>query len=530
MFHSNTPTHAQENPTNKWVVLVIVTFGFFMILLDTTVINVALQTLHVEFNSSLNETQWIISVYVLAMGIIMPLSGFLSRRFGTKRVYLAGLGIFAAGSLLCGLAPNLSLLIVFRIIQGLGGGITSPLGIALLLQSFPVKEHGAALGYHGIAALVAPALGPILGGWLVGMDLWRVIFFLNPPIALISMLLSLRYLHKDVHSGPKKLDLAGIITEVIGFGSILFGATMAANLGWLAKETIFWFALGILSLGAFVFIELRVAKEPILDLYLFKNRIFLNASLLGYVSVLALFGAEFLLPVYLQSLRGISPFNTGMILLPMAVTSGILTILSGKIYDRIGPRMLMITGFAILTLNTWQLSLLKADTSLTWIMVLLAFRGVALGLTAQTTMATSMSVIQPHDLPRGTSLSNATRQVAQSIAVAILATVLISTLSPQVKIYQSMLNAQASTSSNKGAVRGLCMLTPDLDATTGSAVTTGLTQDLHLSQQACEENMAGFDLTYKLTFYASLVALILGAFLPGWPFKWKGRHAMGEYI
>jgi DHA2 family multidrug resistance protein len=279
-----------------------------------------------------------------------------------------------------------------------------------------------------------------------------------------------------------------------------------------------------------VFIELRVAKEPILDLYLFKNRIFLNASLLGYVSVLALFGAEFLLPVYLQSLRGISPFNTGMILLPMAVTSGILTILSGKIYDRIGPRMLMITGFAILTLNTWQLSLLKADTSLTWIMVLLAFRGVALGLTAQTTMATSMSVIQPHDLPRGTSLSNATRQVAQSIAVAILATVLISTLSPQVKIYQSMLNAQASTSSNKGAVRGLCMLTPDLDATTGSAVTTGLTQDLHLSQQACEENMAGFDLTYKLTFYASLVALILGAFLPGWPFKWKGRHAMGEYI
>lgn len=168
MQHSPSTARPHENPPNKWVVLIIVTFGFFMILLDTTVINVALQTLHVEFNSSLNETQWIISVYVLAMGIVMPLSGFLTRKFGTKRIYLAGLGIFAVGSFLCGLAPNLSLLIVFRILQGIGGGITSPLGIALLLQSFPVKQHGTALGYHGIAALVAPALDPSWGaGWSV---------------------------------------------------------------------------------------------------------------------------------------------------------------------------------------------------------------------------------------------------------------------------------------------------------------------------------------------------------------------------
>lgn len=365
------------------------------------------------------------------------------------------------------------------------------------------------------------------------MNLWRVIFFLNPPIALISILLSLRYLHKDVHNGPRKLDLGGIITEVIGFGSILLGATMAANLGWLAKETIFCFALGILSLVVFVFIELWVAQEPILDLRLFGNRIFLNASLLGYVSVLALFGAEFLLPLYLQSLRGISPFKTGLILLPMALTSGILVILSGRIYDRIGPRMLMITGFAILTVNTWQLSLLKADTQITWIMILLAFRGIALGLTAQTTMATAMSVIQQHDLPRGTSLSNATRQVAQSIAVAILATVLVSTLSPEVRALQSTINTQASArSSTDGAIHGLCVLPPVLATSAGNTTIPSPSEPLQntvLMKQACEENMAGFDRTYKLTFYASLVALILGAFLPGWPFKWKGRRAMVEY-
>jgi DHA2 family multidrug resistance protein len=527
-MHSSLPaTHTQDNSTNKWVVLVIMSLGFFMILLDTTVMNVALPTLREEFKSSFDDTQWIISVYTLAMGITTPLTGYLSRRFGSKRIYLLGLGIFACGSLLCGMSPNLSLFIVFRIIQGIGGGITAPLGIALLLQSFPIKEHGTALGYHGIAALVAPALGPILGGWLVGMDLWRVIFYLNPPIALISILLSLRFLHKDVHSGPRQLDLAGIITEVIGFGSILLGATMAADLGWQAKETIFWLALGILSLAAFAFIELRVAKEPILDLRLFGNRIFLNASLLGYVSVLALFGAEFLLPIYLQSLRGITPFQTGLILLPMAVTSGILVILSGRIYDRIGPRPLLIAGFAILALNTWQLSILNRDTPMTWIMVLLAMRGIALGLTAQTTMATSFSVIKPHDLPRGSSLSNSTRQVVQSIAVAILATILVSRLSPQVKTMQSEFNAQTP------AGQGLCSpantVGVNADIPSGQSPTvTALSSNL--TEQACVEYLAGFDRTYKLTFYASLVALILGAFLPGWPFKWKGRHTMIDYI
>jgi DHA2 family multidrug resistance protein len=531
MFHNRVDQNALPSPANKWAVLVIVSFGFFMILLDTTVINVALQTLRLEFKSSLHETQWIISVYVLAMGIVMPLTGYLSRRFGSKRMYLLGLGIFALGSFLCGLSPNLTLLIIFRVVQGIGGGITSPLGIALLLQSFPVKEHGTALGYHGIAALVAPALGPILGGWLVGMNMWRVIFFLNPPIAFISILLSIQFLHKDMHSGPRRLDLAGILTEVIGFGSILYGATLAASLGWLARETLFWFGLGILSLAAFVIIELFIAREPILDLRLFGNRIFLNSSMLGYVSVLALFGAEFLLPVYLQSLRGFSPFRTGLILLPMAVTSGILVILSGRIYDKIGPRMLMVVGFTILAINTWQFSMLQADTSILWIMGLLALRGVALGLTAQTTMATSMSVIKPHDLPRGTSLSNSTRQVAQSIAVAILATVLVSSLSPEVKALQSNLNSQASEVSKEGAVQGLCMTSSSVNSPpVYSAISSPSepSQNMKLIQKACEENLAGFDKTYKLTFYAALVALMLGAFLPGWPLKWTGRHSITE--
>ena len=173
----------------KWKVLSTVIFGIFMVILDTTVVNVAFQTLREEFGGNLGDTQWIISIYVLALGISTPLAGFLANRFGAKKIYLGGLGLFVLGSLLCGLSPSLNFLTVARAVQGAGGGIAMPLGTALLLQAFPPREQGTALGIFGIAALVAPALGPILGGWLVDQDLWRVIFFINPPIALIGILL-----------------------------------------------------------------------------------------------------------------------------------------------------------------------------------------------------------------------------------------------------------------------------------------------------------------------------------------------------
>jgi EmrB/QacA subfamily drug resistance transporter len=511
-------------------VLATVIFGFFMMLLDTTVINVAFPALRAEFGSSLGEAQWIISVYVLTIGITTPLAGFLANRFTSKAVYVAGLAVFALGSLLCGLSTSLYQMVAFRALQGIGTGLTMPLGVSLLLQAFPVEEHGSALGIYGIAAVVAPALGPVLGGWLVSLNLWRVIFFINPPIGLLGVLLGLRYLRSHESRERPPLDLWGIITEVIGFGAILYAASIAADQGWAAPATFLWFGIGAAGLIAFTLVELFVARVPLLDLRLFRNRIFLNASLLGYVAVMALFGAEFLLPIYLQSLRGRSALETGLILLPMAISSGILLMLSGRLYDRIGPRPLMVTGFAILSVNTWQLAMVRADTSITWIMFLLLLRGIALGLTAQTTMVASLSQVPMHDLPRGSALNNATRNVVQSIGVAVLATVLASTLSPQVKNLQ---NQFAGTGPVVGATQtgGLCgaavataTVTEQASQASGAAQAGG---QAALLQQACQENVAGFKHTYKLTFYASLLALFLGAFLPGWPLRWRGREMTG---
>jgi EmrB/QacA subfamily drug resistance transporter len=512
----------------KWQVLSCVLFGFFMVLLDTTVINVAFQTLRQEFGGSVTDSQWIISVYVMAMGIVMPMAGFLAERYGSKRIYLLALVMFALGSLTCGLSTSLPMLIVCRLFQGIGGGMAMPLGVTLLLQAFPLEEQGTALGIYGIAALLAPALGPVLGGWLVGLGLWRVIFFINPPIGLIGFIMGVLVLQEKKVPERSSFDVPGIITEIIGFGAILYAASIAAEAGWMAPVTLFWFGVGVVGLVAFTLIELFTAKEPLLDLRLFKDRTFLNANLLGYVSVLALFGAEFLLPIYLQSLRGRSPLETGMILLPMAVTSGILVIISGRIYDRIGPRPLMIVGFSILVVNTWQLSQLKADTPISWIIFLLVLRGISLGLTVQTTMVSALSVVPPKDLPRGTSLNNSLRQVVQSIGVAVLATVLASTLSPDVQTFQN-----AMTESTQTQTTALCAASPDgyISAArdfskTVDASATAPTPEL--LQRACDQNVAGFERSYKVTFYAALAALFLGCLLPGWPQKWVGRRESGN--
>jgi DHA2 family multidrug resistance protein len=524
----------------KWKVLIAVIFGIFMVILDSTVINVAFPTLRAEFNAGLSDSQWIISVYVMALGIATPLAGYLADRFGIKRTYVTGLALFVAGSLLCGVAPSLELLVVARALQGAGGGLALPLGTALLFGAFTLAEQGLAFGIFGIALVVAPALGPILGGWLVDQNLWRWIFFINVPIGLLGVLLASRFLCERTSERKPSFDLLGLITSSIGFGASLYAASIAADQGWTSRQVLTWFGVGALGLVAFTLVELFVARDPLLNLRLLRKRIFLVGTVVGYVSVLALFGAEFLLPLYLQSARGKTALETGVLLLPLAITSGIVTPLAGKLYDKIGARPLMLAGFGLLLLNTWQFSQLGPDTSITWILFLLAVRGAALGMTVQTTLVISLSVITQQEVARASSLSNATRQVVQSIGVAVLATVLASSLSPAVKAFQ---NQAQSVAVQSGSVHfGVCddpkLAVPSAQGTPPSGVPSGGTAGgtpsaggnvppatISLLREACAQSIAGFERAYTLTFYFALAALLLGATLPGWPLRWSGRRS-----
>src|SRR5512138_1382473 len=272
----------------KWKILISVMFGIFMIILDSTVVNVVFTTLRREFGASLEAAQWVISIYVLSLGVTTPMSGFLADRFGIKRMYLFGLAVFVTGSFLCGLAPSLGWLIAARALQGFGGGISQPLGPAQLYRAFPPKEQGTALGYFGIVLVFAPALGPILGGWLVDANLWRLIFFINIPIGILGVILGSRFLLDYQAERKPSFDPLGLITAAIGFGSVLYAASIAENYGWTGSITLVFFIVGVLVLVAHAVWELYLVKEPMSSLRLFGNPIFLNAALVGYVATIAL--------------------------------------------------------------------------------------------------------------------------------------------------------------------------------------------------------------------------------------------------
>jgi DHA2 family multidrug resistance protein len=517
----------------KWKVLISVMFGVFMVILDSTIVNIAFPTLRREFDATLADAQWVLSIYVLALGVTTPVSGYLADRFGIKRIYVLGIGIFALGSLLCGFSPSLGLLIVARALQGFGGGIALPLGPAQLYRAFPPKEQGTALGIFGIALVVAPALGPILGGWLVDLNIWRAIFFINVPIGILGVFLGSHFLVDYRLERRPSFDPLGLVTAVVGFGSMLYAATIAEANGWTGTVTLFWFGLGLIVLALHVFIELKVVKEPMMNLRIFANPTFLNASLVGYIATVALFGAEFLMPVYLQAFRGRTALDTGFILLAVAATSAFATPLAGRLFDKIGPRAIMVVGFAILCVNTWQLSKIEGSTPINYIVFLLALRGLAVGLTLQTSYVTALSSIPLNLLPRGSSLLNSTRSVVQAVSVAALATLLVGSLSADVKAQQDKMQETLIANSTPfgvcetpgvaaednlppGVQDSLASVSFETASATKSKILAGL-------KTACDQSMQGFESAYQTTFFASIGALVLAAFLPGWPGKWGGR-------
>ncbi|MGH9875113.1 MAG: DHA2 family efflux MFS transporter permease subunit [Pyrinomonadaceae bacterium] len=494
----------------KWKVMIVVAVGIWMIVLDSTVINVAFPTLRHEFSASVDNTQWVISIYVLALGIATPLAGILADRLGLKRIYIAGLSLFVLGSLLSGFASSLWLLISARALQGLGGGIAQPLAVALLFMTFPLREQGRAFGIFGVVMVAAPALGPILGGLLVDLSPWRWIFFINIPIGLLGIALAAKLLHPSQTAQTTNFNPLRVIPVVLGFGSVLIGASRVSQYGWGSQLVLGSLAIGAVALCTFAIVELKLVQQPLLDLRLFRNRTFLTASLVGYVAVIALFGAEFLMPVYLQSLRGRTALQSGVILLPLAIVAGIINPIAGRLYDKIGPRILVVIGSVVLLVNTWQFAGLQASTCIDRILVLLGLRGLAISLIMQATITTALGSVPRDAVPRGSSVVNSTRFVAQALGVALLATIMASAISPEVKQFEQQ--NQSGTALERF---GLC-------ENTSAEVASIPTNNVSAIHRACEESLSGLRRAYVVTFCAAAVALLLGLLLPGWPSDWDG--------
>lgn len=433
----------------KWIVAMIVVIAVFMSILDTTIVNIAIPRLQAVFGADLHSVQFVATAYILTQGVITPTTAFFANRFGIKRFYIVALLAFTAGSALCGLAWSLPVLIFFRILQGLGGASLFPLSLSLLFQEFPPQERGVAMGIFGVPALLGPALGPTLGGYLVTVGDWRLIFYINVPIGIVAIILSILLLRERQAERRPSFDVTGFIFSAIGFASILYGFSEVSTYGWGSTTVLSFLGVGIVALAIFVTVELIIARrggEPLLDLRIFADRFYTLSTLAYVLAIFTLFGGLFLLPVYLQNLRGLSAFQAGLVLLPQAFASMVSVLVGGRLVDRIGVRAVVIPGLLILALSSWQLSFITLSSPYWWLQASFILRGFSLGLVAQPLLVSAMAEIQPRQLTQATSINAVTRAVASSFGIAFLATL----VQTQTNVHYSHLAEQVTASSPLG--------------------------------------------------------------------------------
>jgi EmrB/QacA subfamily drug resistance transporter len=470
--------------------LVAIIIGAFMVLLDSTAVNVAVPSLVTDLHSTLATLQWTITGYALAQAAVIPLAGWLSDRFGAKRVFLSAVALFTIGSVLCATAQTGSALVLFRVLQGLGGGVVIPIALAYTYRLSPPDKIGVVMGLMGIPILLAPAIGPVVAGWLVQYASWRWIFLLNLPIGIVGVLVGLRSLPWIERQSVPGLDLPGMILGPLAFTALCYGVSQGST-SWTATQTEISLLVGGVALLAFVVVELR-ARTPLLELRVFRSRDFSLAIVVQWVAQAALYGTLFLIPLFLQQARGYGAFSTGLILVPQALGAAVFMPLGGRLFDRIGARPLVVGGLALIAAATVVLARVNATTQGTDLIVPLALRGAGMGLMLMTLNTHLINAAPRRLVGRVTSLTNALQQVVTSLSIAGLATLLT-----------------ARTAAHLGAARSVVAsrLARPLGAPPHDVVLR-LAHDLHVALAGAV--VAAFDDTFRVIIVAAVAGAVLG--------------------
>ncbi|GAC1403410.1 MAG: DHA2 family efflux MFS transporter permease subunit [Ktedonobacteraceae bacterium] len=446
---SPTQTTTRRQLDYKWIVALVTIFGAFMSILDQTIVNIAIPRLQTAFSGDLSTVQWVITAYTLTQGVVTPVTAFFINRLGTKRFYLLSLALFTIGSALCGIAWNLPILIAFRVFQGIGGAFLFPISITLLYQVFPQNQRGVASGILGIAALLAPAVGPTLGGYLVTYADWPYIFFINVPLGILAILLSLFLLRQGPTESQVSFDIPGFILAASGLTSVLYSFSQASTDGWTSPLVLGLLLAGILLLVTFVLVELAITRRgghPLVQITLFASTPFTVSNITNVLVTFAFFGGLFIFPIYLQNLRGLSAFQAGLLLLPQAFASIITSLIGGRFVDRFGARVIILPGLFLLALVLWQSAYITLDTPFLWLQVIFVLRGLALGLIIQPLGVSAVYELQPQQFAQASSLNSVVRFVATSLGVAVLATL----VQTHVQSHAQDLASQVRTASQHG--------------------------------------------------------------------------------
>jgi DHA2 family multidrug resistance protein len=427
-------TAVERKPVNKWLVTLSITFGTLMGAIDASIVNVAVPHLTGSLGVTVEQITWVTTSFVIATVMIMPLTGFLARMFGQKRVYLVSLVLFVIGSTLCGFARTLPLLVFFRVLQGFGAGALQPTEQAILRQTFPPHEQGMAMALFGMAVVLGPAFGPTLGGYIVDNYSWPWIFFINVPIGIVSIMMVSRFVHEpeDVRHAmhaiaerqPRNLDYLGIALLIIGVGCMQFVLEEGNRNDWFASTMITGItALAVISILFLIIRELS-APIPAVDFSLFRDVVFSSGTIVGAVMFAMLMSITFLLPLFMQLLLGFTATQAGIALMPRSLAMLVVMPIVGRMYNKVSPRATIAFGIVLFAYTAWVMGHYTLASGTRDIVIVLIIQGVAFACLFIPLTTLALSSIPRHRLPDATGLNSLLRQTGGSVGLAVFATLM----------------------------------------------------------------------------------------------------------
>ena len=427
----------------------VVILGAIMSILDTTVVSVAQNTFQDVFHTSAANTAWTMTGYTLALAAVIPLSGWAAARFGTRNVYVISIVLFVAGSVLCALAWSISSLVVFRVVQGLGGGMLMPVGMMILTKAAGPARIGTVMSVLGIPMMLGPICGPILGGVLIRYLSWHWIFLINVPIGAIALIYSVVVLRESGEKSKPAFDFVGLLLLSPGLAIFLYGVSSSSAAGtFLARQVLIPTVVGALLVGAFIAHALRGrATSPLIDLRLFKDRTLSLSMVTLTLFMVAFYGAALLFPQYYIGVRGQSTLVAGLLLAPQGIGAMVTMRMAGGLTDRIGPGKLVLTGIGLIVVGLAVFIFVSPDTSYWLLGVALFVQGLGMGLTMMPIMSAAIATLRPNEVPDGSTLINVVQQIAGSIGTAVIGVLLANNIagSPDAGLAIAHNNAPAAT-------------------------------------------------------------------------------------
>jgi MFS transporter, DHA2 family, multidrug resistance protein len=415
----------EQAAVNKWIIALTVMLPTLIEIVDTSVVNVSLDHIRGSLSATIDESTWTITSYLVSNAIIIPMTGWLSRLFGRKKYLISSIGLFTVASFLCGLAWNLQSLVVFRILQGIGGGALQPISQAILLESFPRKQHGMAMAIFGVGIMFGPIIGPLLGGWVTDNWSWHWIFFINIPIGILSVLMVVFFIFDPPYMKKMKMkiDYWGLAFLALGLGCLQIVLDKGQQDDWFASNFITWLAaISFISLVLFLIVEF-FAEHPIMNLRTFKNVSFTTGTLVMFFAFFNLFGSIVLLPIYLQTLMGYTSFLAGMVLGPGGLATLIAMPLAGRLVTKVNPKGLLASGIIIGAYSTYLMSnfnLYASFWTIIWPRIVL---GLGMGLLFIPLTTMTMSTISRENMGNATAIYNLLRNLGGSFGVAFVTTI-----------------------------------------------------------------------------------------------------------